>query len=675
MHTQCVFVILIVFCLWFFPLSLAAQEEERDPDALDIPETWQGQEETLEVLETVWAEESSIASRVAASVEQAPSIVMVITAQQIRDMGARSLQDVMKIVPSFDALSFDSSGSPIESYLGSLRVLVLHNGARLNDYYSGYSTGTEYQIFLENVDRLEIISGPGSALYGANAFGGVINIITKSPAQLNGIQIGGEHTSLSGQRYHVLGGKQVGEFSASLFAQYFEENGEKFFIQLDRNGQEGYIRDKLMQAVDIDLQAGYKGIDIEVRYLRRNPHMFFSNMVIQPTFDDRLRLETENISFRGDYQQAFFSEKGLLKLHSEYKRTLLEYRAAIAYPAQGYNKIPSDDIGAEVSFTYSFLEGRNTATAGIRLGRERLFDALQKANFDETTGDYFDEMLEVPSNNPDSERTIWSAYAEDVWKVSDRFLLTLGLRLDRYTQFGSTVNPRVALVYTPRSELALRLLYGRAFRAPTAIEAYDLNFGADELKPEVIRNYGASISYELFDNWMFQGYLSYGIVDDVILFVEDPATASGLAYRNAGNAEARGVGGEIKGMYRFGYVWLNYYYLEVGFEDENSENTKTGVPKNFASAGLNIEIGTYLNLNVWGYYRGERLLGEGENFVKTEGSTTLNLSLRVVEALPQLEGYLSLYNLLDTATEIPGAYGLSIPMRGREIIGGLRYTF
>ncbi len=294
--------------------TIFAQEEEQDLDALEIPESMQEQEETLEVLETVWAEETSIASRVTTSIEEAPSIVMVITAQQIRDMGARTLQDVMKIVPSFDALPYEAAGFPADTYIGTLSVLVLHNGARLNDYYIGSSSGTEYQIFLENVARIEIISGPGSALYGANAFAGVINIITKTPAQIDGIQIGDERLSFEGQRYHLLAGKQFGDWSASVFAQYFKDEGQKFFIPADQNGQSGHIRDKQMGALDLDLQAGYKDLALELRYLQRKPHMFFANMIIQPPSDGNLRLETEAFALRGAYQRALFDENGLFNL-------------------------------------------------------------------------------------------------------------------------------------------------------------------------------------------------------------------------------------------------------------------------------------------------------------------------------------------------------------------------
>jgi len=673
MNKHHIFWTIAIAVLWMsiVTLPIAAQDEEQDLDDLETTEEFQEQEETLEVLETVWAEETSIASRVVSSIAEAPSVVTVITAQQIRDMGARTLQDVLKTVLGFDALPYDISGFPNETFFSNLSVLVLHNGARMNGYYTGTSSGTEYQIFLENVERIEIIAGPGSALYGANAFAGVINIITKTPEQIDGIQIGDERSSFNGERYHLLAGKQLGDWSASLFAQYFHDDGQEFFIPADQHGKEGYIQDKQMRAIDLDLQADYKDLSVELRYLHRNPHIFFYDMVIQPSSDENLRVETETISLRGAYQRSFFDGKGKLKVHTEYKRTMLEAQLAIDYPLQVYDKIPTDDVAGEVSFMYSFLD-RHTATIGVRLGREQLFDSTEKINFDPETENYLGTMFEVPSNNPDSDRTIFSAYAEDVWKLSDHMRLTIGGRLDNYTQFGTTVNPRFTFVYTPLPSFSMKLIYGSAFRAPTAIEAYDANFGAEDINPEIINMYGVAVSYNLLDIWTIQGFSSYGAIDDLIYIVEDPATPSGYTTKNVGNGVIRNVGVEIKGIYRLGYIWANYLYrsaeMEGGIE-------VTGIPEHLGSAGVNLGLGKYLNLNVWGYVRGERLLEGGDSQLKTDSYANVNVNMRVINLLDRLEGYLTVYNLFDTDYDYPGLRGFTIPARGREIIGGVRYTF
>jgi iron complex outermembrane receptor protein len=665
--------IIVFAALWISSVNLpvSAQEEEQDLDAPDTAEAIQEQEETLEVLETVWAEETSIASRVTSSVAEAPSVVTVITAQQIQDMGARTLVDVLKVVPGFDPSSHDTSGFPNETFVGPLSVLVLHNGARLNDYYSGASSGTEYQIFLDNVERIEIIRGPGSALYGANAFAGVINIITKTPDQIDGIQIGDERSSFNGQRYHLLAGKQLGDWSASLFAHYFQDDGQKFFIPADQLGHEGHIQDKQMGAIDLDLQTGYKDLSVELRYLHRKPHVFFYDMVIQPSSDEDLRVETETLSLRGAYQRSFSGGKGEFNVHTEYKRTTLEAQFARDYPLQVYDKIPTDDVAGEVSVMYSFFD-RHTTTVGVRLGHEQLFDSVEKINFHPDTGAYLGVMTEIPSNNPDSDRTIVSAYGEDVWELSDHVHATIGARMDNYTQFGSTVNPRCALVYMPISKLALKLMYGSAFRAPTAIEAYDANFGTEDIEPERLHAYEASVSYDLFHTWTIQGNYYYGSIDDLIYVVEDPTTYSGFSTKNVGGILGRSAGVELRGTFPTGYVWATYIYGH--FETKEGE-VVPGVVEHSGSTGINVEIGKYVNVNLWGYFRGDRLLKEGSSRSKLDSYTITNLNLRIINLLDNLEGYLTVYNLFDTEYKLPGLYGLTIPAHGREIIGGIRYIF
>lgn len=111
---------IIVLCISLSIQPFTAQEEEQDMDLPETSDETPEQEETLEVLETVWAEETSIASRVTTTVEEAPAIVTVITAKQIRDMGARTLNDVLKIVPGFDAMPYCLWGAPCESFFGRL---------------------------------------------------------------------------------------------------------------------------------------------------------------------------------------------------------------------------------------------------------------------------------------------------------------------------------------------------------------------------------------------------------------------------------------------------------------------------------------------------------------------------------------------------------------------------
>jgi len=109
----------------------------------------------------------------------------------------------------------------------------------------------------------------------------------------------------------------------------------------------------------------------------------------------------------------------------------------------------------------------------------------------------------------------------------------------------------------------------------------------------------------------------------------------------------------------------------------DSEHTP-GEVAHSGSGGINIALGNSLNLNVWGYVRGERLIEPatpGDAWPKTDRYANINLNLRIRNVLERLEGYLTVYNLFDKAYATPGLHGLTIPARGRNIIGGVRYTF
>lgn len=145
----------------------------------------QEQEEKKEVTEKFFyaEEEVEIASLKPQPVEEAPGIVSVITAQQIKDMGARDLNDVLRMLPGFQlpVSIYYAPGYGVRglTQIPNNRVLVMMDGVSLHEPYNGQSNRNWSDMPLNNVKRIEVIRGPGSALYGTYAFLAVINIITK----------------------------------------------------------------------------------------------------------------------------------------------------------------------------------------------------------------------------------------------------------------------------------------------------------------------------------------------------------------------------------------------------------------------------------------------------------------------------------------------------------------
>src|SRR5438128_3277104 len=154
----------------------------------------------------------SIAAGKVQRLEEAPSVVSVITADEIRRLGARTLEDVLQIIPGYEVLT-DNQGRNRIGVRGvvtlgsSENVLVLFNGHRLNEHIFGGATVVNQEIPLYNIKQIEVIRGPGSALFGANAFVGVINIISYTAENFEGSEVSLGGSSFGTQEYSVVSGR------------------------------------------------------------------------------------------------------------------------------------------------------------------------------------------------------------------------------------------------------------------------------------------------------------------------------------------------------------------------------------------------------------------------------------------------------------------------------------
>jgi outer membrane receptor protein involved in Fe transport len=249
--------------------------------------------------EFFYSEEVEIASLKPQSVEEAPGIVSVITAQQIKDMGARNLNDVLKTVPGFQ-FAIPSPQYYAETYIvrglkqtDNTRILVMMDGVPLNDAYYGQSFLNWGDMPLNNVKRIEIIRGPGSALYGTYAFLAVINIITNKAEDVNGVELSAEGGSWNTKHFYTLAGKQFGDFSLSGYVDYIKSDGyDNYQIEQDLVS---YIYSQIpflpsvsmapgkihvpLDSTRADLRMAYKGLEFQFKnqdYERGSPLAGFS---------------------------------------------------------------------------------------------------------------------------------------------------------------------------------------------------------------------------------------------------------------------------------------------------------------------------------------------------------------------------------------------------------------
>jgi len=452
------------------------------------------------------------ATLVSQKIETVPSVISVITTEQIRALGLRTLGDALQLLPGVSVLDtqLGEHQVAIRGVANANDVLVTLDGERLNDFYDGTFL-LDYP--LENIERIELIRGPGSAIYGTNAFAGVISLYSMTKAELFA-GLGGE-TYLDraagwGVRAHGKMARSTRGWTFRLFGSYWETSGPKVSVERD-NADPSYslapgvtrawrrlavaqlsiVREGLLARKDtLELWAAFL-------YRRHGPY-FGPNNVLAPdsdlarsslhtfleyrlplprgiVFKDRVifdrrdednLVQTQPSGYFHETDGNFTREPGELFPDGKLRRfSFATYRLAIK-PQVSWDLVHprgvagnSLIIGAEVEYSWlpSFDYGQNSCC-----GDNYLSAGPTLRNYDN---------LPLPQRHKD--RLIMGGFLHDQLQVLKSLWITVGMRFDRFSDFGFTWNPRAAVVWRAHRKLSFKLLYGRAFRAPSFQDLYD----------------------------------------------------------------------------------------------------------------------------------------------------------------------------------------------------------
>ena len=180
----------------------------------------------------------SIATGTQQSISRAPAVTSVITAQDIKMMGATNLEDVLETVPGLHVARSSIGYMPIYIFRGiytvlNPQVLMLVNGISIDTLYTGNRGQTFSNMPVNAIARIEVIRGPSSAAFGADAFAGVINIITKTKDDIDGTEVGARLGSFNTHEVWSLHGGEVGGIDIALALEYYHTDGQREIIEAD----------------------------------------------------------------------------------------------------------------------------------------------------------------------------------------------------------------------------------------------------------------------------------------------------------------------------------------------------------------------------------------------------------------------------------------------------------
>ena len=340
--------------------------------------------------------------------------------------------------------------------------------------------------------------------------------------------------------------------------------------------------------------------------------------------------------------------------------------------------------GLEIQTTYTLSEA-NTLVGGLTYEKMEQYDVKYSANVLYTPVQNVliplpavEDLTDTQNYNKDVSRTFKAVFLEDLWDIKKNLRLTVGARYDDYSDFGSSFNPRAGVIWEFLKGYDAKLLYGRAFRAPSFYELYSQNnpafVGNPDLKPEKIDTYELSLGAELTD--ALSGRIT-GFRNTVNDSVEAVTIAGTRMFQNTSKIRSQGIEAEVK--YDFGkgiYVGANYTYQDV--KNLDTDERLWNVPEHKGNLLANIRLSRYFNVLTDVYLQGKYTREPGDPREDNDGFTIVNTTLIAKDFLKGLEIRGSVYNLFDTEYTFPTAKDtlpVDFPMPGRSFMVEVRYKF
>ena len=664
----------------------------------------------------------TIATGTPTMVSQSAAVTSVITAEQIKSMGATDLHEVLETVPGVHASLQGLSGDYHYSVRGiqnatNSQVLVLLNGTRVTSAYRGtLMIGLELPI--EAIQQIEVIRGPGSALYGADAFAGVINIITKKAKDIDGTIVGGrvgDHDTQSGWGQH---GAQWAGWDVATSLQYQHAGGDSGrVIKTDSQTALDNVFGTNASHAPGALNTQYEKLNGHLNLQRKHWDIGFwafntenglragaagaldpKGVVDGEQYVGDVRFSTEDwlddwefvahgSYLHNDLQAKFrpFPDNSVLPIGRDANVDFLTPSSLVLF-SQGVisNSVHTEDIPSiELSSIYRGLRNHQLRmSAGFRY--EELA-VRQLTNFgpgvvDATkllpppTLNVIDGSLTNVSGTPfvflsNTHRSVWSYVVQDEWRLADDWQLTAGVRYDDYSDFGGTINPRAALVWDINKQLTSKLLYGKAFRAPNFTEQGNQNnpvqLGNKALKPETINTYEWAFDYRPIPALRTAANFYYYQIEELIKLVPDAGKPSST-FQNNGNQN--GYGSELEWNWQVHEQWnLSGNYAWQYSRNNETKGRVFGVPEHQAYAAAAWQFIPKWQLQSQINWVSSRINPITDNG-KLDDYQTIDFTVRGKKLYGHLNFSASLRNAFDNDYREPAAVkiGENLPMPGRS---------
>ena len=601
---------------------------------------------------------SKISTKTKLNILNSPSVVSVLHADELKKIGVYTLYDALATVPGIETSMGIGGGKQINmrgnKSIVTDKVKFMIDGVSINVQLSGANFFT-LNMPIENIDRIEIIRGPASALYGSYAHIGVINVITKQATDNQNTLF--VHGSDQGQ---VSGGFtqhfDTQKLQVALSGSYTQNQKQRPYTNYNYPPLQNNTFQSYEDFDDINLGAllSFEDLSFTTRYIvlgsqnfygygtwpiaqdpKKITHTSWSNeLTYMPQITNALagdfKLGYKEYSIAGDSRlkplSVFTPYKDLIG-SGEYKEATLYTDFSLNYTTQAHDMV----FGAYVSHvkvlhsTYYV----NGAPASLPTSEEATIAIPGGGIKDNITRDHF------------------ALYGSDTYTFAPRFSFSTALRYDNYSDVDDALSPRVALLFAKDDSQSYKLMYQSSFRVPTFVELYGTEapfIGDEKLSSEKIDTFEFAYRYQRdYESWI-DCNIYYSILKDFIY--RDPA----YHLKNGNNATSYGL--ELEGKYPLTpsiTMQANYSYTHM--EDDVIHKSVPFISEHLANVMLYWQISSAWHTGTQIHYTSEKKREEGDSRDPIKAVTTLDQTLTYT--YNNINVQLSVKNLFDTDVIYP----------------------
>ncbi len=612
------------------------------------------------------------ASKHEQNVTEAPSDVTIVTADEIKKSGYRTLAEILNSVRGFYTTSdgaYDYVGTRGFNRPGDYggRILIGIDGHRMNDeIYGSAAIGTEFLLDVDLIDRVEIIRGPGSALYGNNAVLAVINVISRRGRDFKGGEVSGAYGSYDTYTGRFsYGNRFTNGLELALSGSYLDSAGNDHLYYPGFSGiNHGYAgQNGAGNVPGAFVSVSYGDLSLEGGFGQRTKTI--PNGAYNTVFNDPRDIVMDQRAFADLRLQHHFNYDFKLTTRIYYDH----YRYNGDYPLPQYafgdplypglitlnrDRVDQESLGGEEQLSKTFFQ-KHRVTAGAEYHRDF---RLEQRNYDVGGPTYL---------NANFTADTVGAYVQDEYSILHNLILNAGARYDWFSSFGDTINPRAALIYNPGTNSTFKAIYGQAFRAPDAFELYYVAPGyasSQQLKPETIRSYELDFDQVFNPHLKVNSSVFYYQMDNLISFGLDSSGNS--TFGNLAGATSKGAEAELETQWAKGWrARLSYTYSDA--RDSATGARLSNSPEHLAKFNLTAPLWhekIFANFEILGM--SDRTTVQGNTL---GGGWVVNATLFSREMVKGVEVSASIHNLFDRKYSDPVGSDFvldSIPQNGRS---------